>query len=75
MDLYTQVHARRHLPNAAPWISEDRLLEPSPYAGPVVRMGDFWILRQQHYVEFVPSSQYKAEVINDRHRKHILRLL
>ena len=26
MDLYIQVHARRHLPSAVPWISEDRLL-------------------------------------------------
>ena len=25
MDLYIQVHARRHLPSAVPWISEDRL--------------------------------------------------
>ena len=25
--VYIQVHARRHLPNAVPWISEDRLLE------------------------------------------------
>ena len=28
MDLYIQVHARRHLPSAVPWISEDRLLGP-----------------------------------------------
>ena len=26
MDLYIQVHARRLLPSAVPWISEDRLL-------------------------------------------------
>ena len=26
LDLYVQVHARRHLPSAVPWISEDRLL-------------------------------------------------
>ena len=26
MDLYIQLHARRHLPRAVPWISEDRLL-------------------------------------------------
>ena len=26
MDLYIRVHARRHLPSAVPWISEDRLL-------------------------------------------------
>ena len=26
MDLYIQVPARRHLPSAVPWISEDRLL-------------------------------------------------
>ena len=26
MDLCIQVHARRHLPSAVPWISEDRLL-------------------------------------------------
>ena len=25
MDLYIQLHARRHLPSAVPWISEDRL--------------------------------------------------
>ena len=25
MDLYIQVHARRHLPSAVLWISEDRL--------------------------------------------------
>ena len=24
--IYIQVHARRHLPSAVPWISEDRLL-------------------------------------------------
>ena len=28
MDLYVQVHVRRHLPSAVPWISEDRLLTP-----------------------------------------------
>ena len=27
MDLYIQVHARRHLPSAVPWISEDRLFK------------------------------------------------
>ena len=27
MDLYIQVHARRLLPSAVPWISEDRLLQ------------------------------------------------
>ena len=26
MDLYIQLHARRQLPSAVPWISEDRLL-------------------------------------------------
>ena len=26
MDLFAQIHARRHLPSAVPWISEDRLL-------------------------------------------------
>ena len=26
MDLYIQLHVRRHLPRAVPWISEDRLL-------------------------------------------------
>ena len=26
MDVYIQLHARRHLPRAVPWISEDRLL-------------------------------------------------
>ena len=29
MDLYIQVHARRLLPSAVPWISEDRLLKLS----------------------------------------------
>ena len=27
--IYIQLHARRHLPNAVPWISEDRLLRES----------------------------------------------
>ena len=31
MDLYIQVHARRHLPSAVPWISEDRLLRHYVY--------------------------------------------
>ena len=26
VDLYIQLYARRHLPSAVPWISEDRLL-------------------------------------------------
>ena len=29
MDLYTQVHARRLLLSAVPWISEDRLVDNS----------------------------------------------
>ena len=27
VDLYIQLHARRHLPSADPWISEDRLFD------------------------------------------------
>ena len=33
MDLDIQVHARRLLPSAVPWISEDRLLCRDPVAG------------------------------------------
>ena len=33
MDQYIQVHARRHLPSAVPWMSEDRLLRrPMPHS-------------------------------------------
>ena len=34
--IYIQLHARRHLPSAVPWISEDRLLSHGTFAVPVV---------------------------------------
>ena len=42
MDLYIQVYARRHLPSAVPWISEDRLLSLAAVAWTAVMNAWSW---------------------------------
>ena len=42
LDLYIQVHARRLLPSAVPWISEDRLLPVTPNTNATIEPIEPW---------------------------------